>query len=80
MKSQTAIVDTSSNSDIALLRVVECGDAGNMLRFHYVFVFLTDTTISDQLVELLKLGANPNIQLVDGNTCLHISTAKGHIE
>ncbi len=44
------------------------------------FVFLTDTTVSDQLVELLKLGANPNIQLVDGNTCLHISTAKGHIE
>jgi ankyrin repeat protein len=80
LKSQTAIVDTSSHSDIALLRVVESGDAGNMLRFHYVFVFLTDTTISDQLVELLKLGANPNIQLVDGNTCLHISTAKGHIE
>jgi ankyrin repeat protein len=44
------------------------------------FVFLTDTTVSDQLVELLKLGANPNSELVDGNTCLHISTAKGHIE
>ncbi len=44
------------------------------------FVFLTNTTVSDQLVELLKLGTNPNTQLADGNTCLHISTANGYVE
>jgi ankyrin repeat protein len=39
-----------------------------------------NTTVSDQLFKLLKLGCNPNSQRVDGNTCLHISTINGHVE
>lgn len=35
---------------------------------------------TEQLLKLLKLGSNPNMQMSDGNTCLHLSTSNGHIE
>ncbi|CAM4857476.1 unnamed protein product [Rotaria socialis] len=31
-------------------------------------------------MKFLKLGSNPNGQLFNGNTCLHLSTINGHIE
>ncbi|CAF4388540.1 unnamed protein product, partial [Rotaria magnacalcarata] len=31
-------------------------------------------------MKFLKLGSNPNSQLSNGNTCLHLSTINGHIE
>ncbi len=34
----------------------------------------------EQLVKFLKLESNPNSQMLDGNTSLHLATANGHIE
>ncbi|CAF1036217.1 unnamed protein product [Adineta ricciae] len=35
---------------------------------------------TEQLLKFLKLGSNPNSQMLDGNTCLHLAAANGHIE
>ncbi|CAF0974994.1 unnamed protein product [Adineta steineri] len=35
---------------------------------------------TEQLLKFLKLGSNPNSQLPDGNSCLHLAAVNGHIE
>jgi ankyrin repeat protein len=39
-----------------------------------------EETLVEQLLKFLKLGSNPNSQMLDGNTCLHLSSANGHIK
>ncbi|CAF4629322.1 unnamed protein product [Rotaria sp. Silwood1] len=35
---------------------------------------------TEQLLKFLKLGSNPNSQMFNGNTCLHLSATNGHID
>lgn len=34
----------------------------------------------EQVLKLIKLEFNPNIQMFDGNTPLHLAAANGHVE
>jgi ankyrin repeat protein len=46
----------------------------------FSFKLLNKTFVVEQLLKFLKLGSNPNSQMLDGNTCLHLSASNGHIE
>ncbi len=41
---------------------------------------MKEKTLVEQLLKFLKLESNPNSQMPDGNTCLHLAAANGHIE
>ncbi|CAF3545009.1 unnamed protein product [Rotaria sordida] len=40
----------------------------------------SSTSSFEQLLKFVKLGSNPNSQMVDGNTFLHLSASNGQIK
>ncbi|CAF0742860.1 unnamed protein product [Rotaria sordida] len=85
LTSPTDVVDLPSNTDKSDLNSTTSSSSSSSslsLSSHSDITLFraAENGDTEQLVKFLKLGSNPNSQMFNGNTCLHLSVTNGHIE
>ncbi|UJR23738.1 hypothetical protein I4U23_026715 [Adineta vaga] len=69
---------TSSLTSVSLLSTTT--NSSSSANSDIILIRTAENGDTEQLFKFLQLGSNPNTQMLDGNTCLHLAASNGHIE